>query len=76
MESHKPDKNSSTFSSKEEERPKKFQREEDERTLYKMYDSRAGRELWRTSDVVPCSEVVLTKPDPFFTPVFSWAGAW
>lgn len=73
MESHKPCKNSSTssFPSKKEERPKKSKGEEDERTLYKVYYSRAGRDLWRTSDVVPCSEVGLAKPDPFLTLVFS-----
>ena len=77
MESHKPCKSSSisNFPSKKEERSKKSKGEEDERTLYKMYYSRAGRDLWRTSDVVPRSEVGLAKPDPFLILVFSRAGA-
>lgn len=77
MESHKPFKDSSTsnFLSKKEEGPKKCKSKEDKRTLCKMYDSRAGRDLWRTSFVVPHSEVGLAKPDPFLTLVFSQPGA-
>lgn len=77
MESDKPCKSSSTsnFPSKKEERPKKFKGEDHKRTLYKMYYSGTGRDLWRTSDVVPRSEVALAKPDPFLTLVFSRTGA-
>lgn len=39
--------------------------------MYERYYSRAGRDLWRTSDVVPRSEVGRAKPDPFLTLVFS-----
>lgn len=77
MASHKPFKNSSTtnFLSKKEEGSNKSESKEDKRTLCKMYYSRAGRDLWRTSFVVPHSEVGLAKPSPFLTLVFSQASA-
>lgn len=64
MESDKPCKSSSTsnFPSKKEERPKKFKGEDHKKTLYKLYYSGTGRDHWRTSDVVPHSEVALAKP--------------
>lgn len=35
--------------------------------MYEMYYSRAGRDLWRTSDVVPRSEAGVAEPNPFLT---------